>query len=142
MLRATDNLGKNYYLARYSEGDPYFFVPWDLDGVMGIIQAGKHIATTDDLLSNGLFKRLINTNPNGFKDKMKERWNVLRQTEYSNNMLLGKMEKIYGRFSNEKIYEREYLIWPAKTSMPEQYNYLRTWLKDRLIYLDKHFEGM
>lgn len=142
LLRATDNLGKNYYLARYSDGEPYFFVPWDLDGVMGIIQAGKRIATTDDMLGNGLFNRLLEVNPAGFKDKTKQRWNTLRQSEFSDSQLFGKMEKIYDRFSTEKIYEREQMIWPSETTKPEHYDYLRAWLKDRLIFLDKHFEGL
>lgn len=142
LLRATDNLGKNYYLARYDAADPYFFVPWDLDGVMGIIQDGKRIGTTDDVLSNGLFDRLLQANPNGFKEKLKSRWNGLRKNEFNEAKLQSSMEKLYTRFQKEKIYEREQLIWPNERTLEDDYTYLQTWLKNRLIYLDTYFRSL
>ena len=142
LLRATDNLGKNYYLARYDKEDPYFFIPWDLDGVMGIIQDGKRIATTNDILSNGLFDRLLQTNPNGFKGKLKLRWNELRKNEFDESELQSSMEELYSKFQTEKIYEREHLIWPNERSIEDDYAYLLTWLKNRLIYLDTYFQSL
>lgn len=142
LLRATDNLGKNYYLARYDENDPYFFVPWDLDGVMGIIQDGKRIPTTDDILSNGLFERLLETNPNRFKEKLKERWFQLRQDQFSQTRLLDTIEAVYSQLEEERVYEREYRIWPNKGKVTENYAYLKSWLKRRLSYLDIYFDGL
>ena len=141
-LRATDNLGKNYYLARYDQGYPYFFIPWDLDGVLGIIQDGKQISTTDDLLSNGLFDKLLKTDPDGFKTKLKLRWNVLRKSEFSDSALFKKIEKNYLRLKEEKIYERERLAWSGKSDKKEDFDYLNAWLRNRLAYLDAHFESL
>jgi len=142
LLRATDNLGKNYYLAKYDEGEPYFFVPWDLDGVMGIIQDGKRIATTDDMLNNGLYNRLLKLSRERFRDKLKQRWNTLRKTEFSNDNLFGTIERIYKQMNSEKIYERENIIWPLETDKSDHYEYLKDWLNNRLIFLDQHYEGM
>jgi hypothetical protein len=142
MLRATDNLGKNYYIGRYNTGEPYFFIPWDLDGVWGIIQRGKRIPTTNDLLSNGLFDRLLEINPSDFRQKLKSRWKLLRQTHLANSKLFERIDKIYNKFSDEKIYDREQLIWPNSTSNEDHYLYLEDWLKKRLIYLDAHFESL
>ena len=142
LLRATDNLGKNYYLGRYDENAPYFFVPWDLDGVMGIIQDGKRIPTTNDLLSNGLFDRLLKTNPDNFREKLKTRWAALRKTKYSDASLFGHLERMYTDMGNDRVYERERKIWPGEKTEEEQYEYLKDWLTDRLTYLDKHFKVM
>ncbi len=142
LLRATDNLGKNYYLARYDKDGPYFFVPWDLDGVMGIIQDGKRIATTNDILSNGLFNRLLKVNPEEYKSKLKSRWVTLRQSEFSSENLLGTIRMLFSQLRTRKLYEREYLIWSGKRSVEEDYEYLELWLKNRLTFLDAHFEGL
>ncbi|MGB5822182.1 MAG: CotH kinase family protein [Saonia sp.] len=142
LLRATDNLGKNYYLARYQEKSPYFFVPWDLDGVMGIIQDGKRIPTTNDVLSNGLFDRLLKINPDGFRDRLKLRWTALRKTVFSDSKLFSKIEQTYFKLKSEKIYERELMVWPGERTIEDDYEYLNQWLRDRLIYLDVHFENL
>ena len=142
LLRATDNLGKNYFIGRYDKGEPYFFIPWDLDGVLGTIQDGKRIATTDDILSNGLFDRLLKVNPNGYKDKVKARWKVLRESDFSDDVLSKRIEKIYNRFSTEKLYVREQLIWPSNLPPEDHYKYLKNWLQDRLKYLDSHFKNL
>lgn len=142
LLRATDNLGKNYYLARYDENSPYFFVPWDLDGVMGIIQDGKRIPTTDDLLSNGLFDRLLRLDPDGLNQKLKERWAALRKAEYSNDTLMGKIVTMYSDLRSNKVYDRERKIWPDTKTEENHLEYLQVWLKDRLAFLDRHFKNM
>ena len=144
-MRATDNLGKNYYLGKYDANEPYFFIPWDLDGVLGVIQDGKQEHVTNSVLGNGLFNRLLEVNPNGYKEKVKARWITLRATAFSNEALLAKIDKIYTKFTNEKIYEREQLIWKNKlndTSNKEHYNYLKLFLEERLSFLDAHFKAL
>ena len=146
LLGATDNLGKNYYLGKYDENEPYFFIPWDLDGVWGVIQDGKpQWFTSEIILDNGLLKRLLVINPNDYKEKVKKRWVELRLNEFSNEKLFLEIDNIYNRFTDEKIYEREYLVWKNKlnkTSNEEHYDHLRNWLIKRLIYLDSHFKNL
>lgn len=141
LLRATDNLGKNYFIAKYKNDEPYFFVPWDLDGVLGIIQEGKQIPTTNDILSNGLFDRLIKLNPNSYKTKLKTRWQNLRKSAFSDDALFESLESYHNSFKNESIYQREHLVWPNNFSEANNYEYLKKWLKERLIYLDAYFEA-
>jgi hypothetical protein len=145
LLRATDNLGKNYYLGKYNKKEPYFFIPWDLDGVLGVIQDGVTIYNTSKVLDNGLFKRLIEVNPNGYKEKVKARWFNLRSKEFSKEHLFAEINKIYNKFTIEKIYEREQLIWKNKlndTTNENHYKHLETWLIERLSYLDNHFKKL
>lgn len=142
LFRSTDNLGKNYFLGRYDKAEPYFFVPWDLDGVFGIIQEGKRIPTTNDILSNGLFDRLLKLNPNGYQDKVKLRWKVLRESNFSNQELTKSIAKIYDQFTAEKLYDREQLAWPSNLNNENHYEYLKKWLNDRLLFLDAHFKNL
>ncbi|RAJ16795.1 CotH kinase family protein [Olleya aquimaris] len=145
VVRATDNLGKNYYLGKYTTGEPYFFVAWDLDGVMGIIQDGKRENYTNDILGNGLFNRLIQLNPNNYNQKLKERWTALRANQFSNDNLLSKIETIYNRFTTENIYKREQLVWINKlndTSNQDHFTYLNTWINKRMSHLDTYFNSL
>lgn len=142
LLRATDNMGKNYFLARYTKDTPYFFVPWDLDGVMGQIQDGKRIPTTNDILSNNFFDRLIETNAGNFNQKLKERWTLLRETNYSTSSLLTEIKNLHSFYLENNIYERENITWPETTTAEDDLPYLTKWLEDRLIFLDAHFDKL
>ncbi len=118
-----------------------FFVPWDLDGAFGIIQDGKQITTTNDILSNGLFDRLIKLNPGGYRAKLKTRWQDLRKSTFSDRALFGTLETYYRTFTNEGIYQREHLVWPNNFAPTHNYEYLKKWLRDRLLYLDSYFDA-
>ncbi len=59
---------------------------------------------------NGLFNRLLELNPNGYKEKVKARWMALRETYFSNETLMSKIDEIYTKFTEEKVYEREQLV--------------------------------
>ena len=136
LIRATDNLGKNFYLAKYKEDTPYFIVPWDMDGVMGTIQAGKRILTTDDILSNHLFDRM--QKDAGLKSKMNKRWVTLRGSAFANEALEGRISDTYNELVKEKKYERDQLAW-GKSHEEEHLTYLLAWLKKRITYLDTFF---
>jgi spore coat protein CotH len=139
LIRATDNLGKNYYLARYHAKTPYFIVPWDMDGTLGTIQDGKRIPTTDDVLSNHLFDRLWNENPNAYRSKIIARWSTLRTGTFSNEKLHQRIEKRYQKLLENRCYERDAMIWETQHE-PEHLEYLQTWLHERLEYLDSYFK--
>ncbi len=136
LIRATDNLGKNFYLAKYKQDTPYFIVPWDMDGVMGTIQAGKRISTTNDILSNNLFDRM--QNDPGFKRKMNQRWADLRANAFAEDALVNKITNTYTELLDEKKYDRDLLAW-GKTHEEEHLTYMLEWLKNRITYLDTFF---
>ncbi len=142
LVRATDNLGKNFYVARYDKKTHYFNVPWDLDGVLGTIQDGKRIPTTNDILSNGLFDRLLKVNPDNYRQRLKARWFFLRKQEFSNASLLGNIRSAYEFFEKNKVYEREALVWPSDVALPKHLDYMESWLTNRLQYLDTYFNEL
>ena len=139
LLRASDNLNKNYFLAKYNQKTPYFIVPWDLDGVMGSIQDGKRIPYATDVLSNALFDRLIKTNPDNFNEKLKSRWKELRSGAYSDESLFNALDESYTLLKSGHVYERDNMIWKQGKDIDEEYTYLKDWLQRRLAFLDEQF---
>ncbi|MBL4663223.1 MAG: CotH kinase family protein, partial [Flavobacteriaceae bacterium] len=141
LLRATDNLGKNYFLARYTQDTPYFFVPWDLDGILGCIQDAKRIETTNDIMSNSLFDRLLSANPSNYRGKLKVRWEQLRTNDYSNEALIKRLEDTYTFLEDHNLYERDNLVWPRASKPETDLIYLKSWMEKRLQFLDRFFAG-
>src|SRR5690606_8152803 len=96
LLRATDNTGKNIYIAKYDTEEPYFYVPWDLDGTFGIIWSGNHENITNDILRNKLYDRLLqDCSVNGFREKLRDRWNSAKQSIFNHDFLMNKFQESY-----------------------------------------------
>lgn len=141
LIRGTDNISKNYFLAKYKQGEPYFFVPWDLDGILGIIQDGKRIPTTNDILTNTLFDRLKSTNAAEYRNRLKQRWQQLREGVYSNDALLQRIDQTYHLLDTTRLYERDSLLWERPNTIVDDYKYMTDWLQKRLEYLDTTFDS-
>lgn len=151
LLRAGDNTGKNIFLAKYTTDEPYFIVPWDLDGTFGIWWDGSQTGTVDDNLSNNLYERLIaDCTEGGFSERMKNRWAVLRQNEITFDHISGKFQQKIDYLSENGAYEREYTRWHGNgwyyfpegdptDFIQEKSDYFNGWLQDRLDYLDVYF---
>lgn len=135
-LRAPDNMGKNIYVARYTENEPYFYVPWDLDGTFGTIFNGKRVSTTDDFLTNGLLRRLIAVNPDNFIERFQNRWLELRKGVFETTSLQQRQTEIYASLKKDLFYEREQKRWPAFSYDEEGLEYMNTWTEKRLLFLD------
>ncbi|MFK7782880.1 CotH kinase family protein [Psychroserpens sp.] len=142
LLHAGDNLGKNYYLGKYDSNEPYFIIPWDLDSTFGNSQDKIRQTNTDEILTNGLFKRLLSLNPNAYKAKLKSRWLFLREKKLTNSNVIEMFDDHYNKFINEKVYERNLSIWPKRRSNENDYGFLIQWVNSRLSFLDKYFESL
>jgi len=139
LIRASDNTGKNIYIAKYTTEDPYFYAPWDLDGCLGTTWEGKNQNTTDDILSNGFIDRVIKSNPENVNNSAANRWFDYRTNLLSNENLLSLIYEKYEFFDNHKIYERESLVYPNYAFDEDAVAYMRQWLEGRLTYLDAYF---
>ncbi len=141
-LRAPDNMGKNIYVARYKEDEPYFYVPWDLDGTFGTIFNGKRIPTTDDFLTNGLLRRLIEVNPDNFIQRFQNRWIALRKDVFKTTALQQRQTDVYTSLKNNLLYEREQQRWPEVIYDQEGLEYMHAWTEKRLLFLDEFIGRM
>ncbi|OWP64626.1 hypothetical protein CDA63_02380 [Hymenobacter amundsenii] len=140
LVRATDNTGKNLYVAKYKKGEPYFYVPWDLDGVFGTDWKGEVSTTTDDLLTNGFYDRLWqDCSATGFRATLRTRWAELRQNVLTEDHILTKFRTNNNYLMQNSVYEREQLAWSDFHPVPDQLAYTASWLSSRLRYLDATF---
>ncbi|WP_225036710.1 CotH kinase family protein [Winogradskyella sp. SM1960] len=143
LLRATDNTGKNLYTAKYNQDEPYFFAPWDLDGVFGTNWFGNNDNITDDILSNGLFNRLIHLTPDEAMGNMiAERWFELRLGVLSTEALNSRLTGNYNLLKDNLVYARERLIWQNYDYDEASKTYMDNWLLNRLDYLDIYFDNL
>ena len=140
LLRAADNSGKNLYIAKYTTNEPYFYVPWDLDGTFGTIWNGQHENITNDLLSNGFYNRLLNDcSANSFRETLNLRWQELRSKLITHDKLMDMLTSNYNILKENGIYEREHLAWPDYNANENEIDYISNWLTNRLSYLDIKF---
>ena len=139
LIRATDNTGKNLYLAKYNTNEPYFYVPWDLDGCFGTNWQGNNVNVTNSIVRNGLFDRGIEINPNNSFSIIANRWFELRETIFSNDALSNSFIEQYNFMNDNKIYERETIVHPNYPFNQEALTYTTTWLENRLDFLDIYF---
>lgn len=140
LVRATDNTGKNVYIAKYKAGEPYYYVPWDLDGVFGTDWRGERVDTTNDILSNGLYDRLLqDCAPNGFRAKLNRRWAELRTSVITESHIMAKFTANHDQLRSNGAYEREQFVWHSYTPDTTQLAYTAAWLRRRLTYLDGVF---
>jgi len=141
LTRMLDNRGKNIYLCRYDVDEPYFLAPWDLDGSWGLLWNGTNDTDTEDILSNRLFNRLIDTNVNGYRQNISDRWNELRNSIISDNELESKINEAHQFLLANDIYALESEVWDYEYSISDL-NYMFNWLEDRLDYLDDYFNNI
>lgn len=142
-IRASDNMGKNLYTARYNKNEKYFFVPWDLDSILGRKWDTSQDNTLEDLLSNGLYGRLwSDPRKDGFRADVKKRWAELRSQLITPDNIMQILIDNFNYLKNNGVYERDQIAFPGSTlsSEYEEFAYIRNWLIQRINYLDKTFE--
>lgn len=139
LLRATDNFGKNNYVAKYTTDSKYFYVPWDLDGTYGINWHGKKEEITNDLLTNGFYDRVLeDCATDGFIEKLKEKWTNLRASTITHDNIMNMLLQNHTTLVNNGVYEREQMVWDY-TYDSNQIEYISNWLAERLNFLDNTF---
>lgn len=140
---AVDNYGKNVYVAKYKENEPYFFVPWDLDATMGNWYDGTPNPNYEEMLSNGLYNRLLSDKrPQGFCAKLLQSWNNLYGGLISHDHIMALFLNHVNYLKNNGVYEREREAWPDFTFDTTQITYLSDWLSNRLPWLDNQIRTL
>ncbi|OUJ71895.1 CotH kinase family protein [Hymenobacter crusticola] len=140
LIRAVDNTEKNLYIAKYKTNEPYYYIPWDLDGTFGNNWFGSKDNITNDIRTNEFYKRLTKDNsPSGFNETLYKRWEELRATVITEKYILDKFKEQQDYLLNNNIYQREHLVWDSFTYDDTYAEYTATWLRSRLAYLDGAF---
>ncbi|RTQ48513.1 T9SS type A sorting domain-containing protein [Hymenobacter gummosus] len=140
LTRALDNTGKNLYIAKYKQGEPYYYVPWDLDGVFGTDWSGGYTGSVNDILSNGFYDRLErDCSPGGFRETLRTRWAALRATVLTEAHIMAKFRANYDYLQGNNVYAREQLVWSAFRADSADLASTAAWVRQRLGYLDGEF---
>ncbi len=145
LMQAEDNDNRNYFLARYQSGDPYFFVPWDLDGTWGYTAIGVRTYRYNQIISNGLFDRLLSVNPNNYKQNLAQRWFELREGLLSSSALISNFNEDYNYLQANGVYERDVLVANddySQRGRESALEYVRNFISKRLIFLDNYFGSL
>lgn len=135
---ARDNTGKNIYTARYDNDEPYFYAAWDLDGTFGNNWDGMDYPFTENLLTNGLHRRLMEDNVVGFNDLICERYQELRASGlFLRDSLYARVMTQHDYLLANAVYEREEIAWPGSADPTEsRLHYTLDWIRKRTRFLD------
>jgi spore coat protein CotH len=140
----SDVITKNQYLARSEEGK-FFFIPWDWDASFGIQWTGKKNDTWDkwSIEGNGLIKKLYNNTETGFNNKLKERWDTLRESILSNQTIKDKFASYLDQQDRSNAAQRTFERWPTSGHLGAEdreelrsLEYLGSWIDHRMAFLD------
>ena len=142
LLSLHDNVGKNTFLGSQSEVDPIFIIPWDLEGAVGIMWNGDNTDGYTDILSNNLYNRLFELNPNNFKNKLKDRWFELRNEVLETNNLINVFEINFNQIINSNIMYIENTKWNKNINLLHEKENINNWIINRVLYLDEFFTNL
>ncbi len=141
LIRAPDNTGKNIYLAKYKINEPYFYVPWDLDGCFGTIWDGTNEGISNDILINGFISRILKSNVDDILLDISNRWFNYRDNLFNDEALSSSIYDQYNFLKANKVYERESLVYSNYDFENDNLSYMLNWLENRLEYLDIYFKN-
>ena len=141
LLNALDNTGKNIFIGRYDQAEPYFYIPWDLNGSFGLAWNGNIEVSNNDILSNGFYDRLIREDsPGGFLEKLVAKWTLLRNQVITTDAILESFNTQFDYLKCNGVYERESIVWENFNFQGENdLLFLENWLTQRISFLDEIF---
>jgi hypothetical protein len=138
LTSASDNTGKNIFFYKENSSAPFQIIPWDLDGAWGIRYDGTRTGS-ESVLSNRLFDRLIETNPENFRKKLKNRWFYLRGHNYSEEQLKQLFAHYFTEINHSGIITHENRIWEVNLDLETEKEFIDNWMESRLVFLDGYF---
>ena len=144
---AYDNTGKNAYWSVFDITDEnlskMFITPWDMDATWGGSWEGSKLAPDIAWMDSEyehdshFFRRLILTNAGGFADKLRVRWEELKNNVLSPKSLYGRFETYFDLFDASGAWERESRRWrECGLDLEGERVYVNRWISDRWDYID------
>jgi spore coat protein CotH len=143
LLDDSDGLFQNRYLARRrGNGETWYFVPWDKDGVMG---RGFDMTRRphDQWLTTPLFQRCLQIP--GFRTALSSRWDQLRKEGIiSMESLVRAIDNIAALIASAQ--QRNFAKWPPdmpqypdSATFSNEIEFMKEWLQRRIEWLDNRF---
>ncbi len=136
-----DNVGKNWFFLKRDANHKYEIVLWDLDATWGRDAESQPTSSTLHV-SNNLFDRLIELNPDHFVDKLVARWDELRTSAFSEANLIEVFDQNFNAVKHYQIVPFENLIWQQNLNLMDEQAYINNWINQHLVFLDNYFAEM
>lgn len=158
LMLATDNHGKNMFFYNYDQTlddeslrQKIGIAPWDLDGTWGRRWDGRTTVCDpnqeyDKFLwdyEHGnltLFHRMKRISSFKWMDELASRYAELRATHFSEESLCKRFQDYADLFETSNVVKREQKLWSSyHPAILEDVEYIKSWIKERLSYLDKQY---
>jgi len=140
LILAHDNITKNFFLARNENESRFLILPWDLEGSWGIMWDGDQ-SSSNGLLGNGLFKRLMELDVEEFNDMLENKWMQYRESIFTQDSLTAPFIRNANHLKSSGAIERENSRWSGvEIDMDGELEYFLQWTSLRLNYLDQVFK--
>lgn len=140
-VSAMDNTGKNTFLVKEDTNEKFIIIPWDIDGSWGLFWDGTQTSYTS-ILSNNIFDRLIETNTENFKSRLKQRWAYLRGHVFSTNELKNIFIDNFLTIKKSNIIDIENEKWRSNINIEMEQEYLLNWIENRVSFLDNYYDDL
>ncbi len=141
---AWDNTGSNknlFLLGEEQHQQRLTVIPWDLDYTWDLCWQGTSLGTSS-ILSNPIYDRLLKTNPNHFKDKLKKRWKDLRNGTLNPSEIMKLFNANFDLLIENNIQYFENSVWNTHQDYLKEKDNIQNWTQLRLNFLDMYFEGI
>lgn len=135
----VDNLGKNWHFLKKTPAGKFVIVPWDLDATWGRNAVGGTHPSSGKI-TNRLFDRLEELNPENYNQRLRQRWSELRSDQFSETHLFGLFSDNFSALEHYRVLETENGLWHQSLSTEQEQTYIRSWIVNRLLYLDEQFQ--
>ncbi|MCM1108995.1 MAG: CotH kinase family protein [Clostridium sp.] len=157
LMKATDNHGKNLYLAIHNinTDTKLTVIPWDMDGTWGRRWDGStdYCNPEEDFISflwahehgeHTLYKRLAELNPDGWNEALALRYARLRLGAFNEDSLIARFETYKNDFVDGGAARREIARWNDYDSkdmdFESEQEYIADWINRRLMFLDQQYD--
>lgn len=141
LVAASDNYGKNLFWMQTHTAAPLSMIPWDMDATWGLFWSGDPFHFTG-LLSNTLFDRLLQENPQQFRTLLKNQWAAWRAGPWSTTQIQAQLQAALEPLLDSDVLALEERVWGIPLDLPAQQQYMQQWMGDRLVFLDNYYAGL
>lgn len=152
---AYDNMGKNMYWGCYDRDVSRMLTPavWDLDATLGQHHSTSvfHPAYLDPATSmlafssnvDNYLRRLLDVNPDGFREQAVERYWQLRQTHLDHDRIMARFDAYLDVLARsgatareQQRYNRHSDLTGRELNLSRERDFIDAWLAARFDYLD------